>query len=443
MPCALALVGSVWYDGHMNVLLLGDDSVVHTFACKLVDSAQVDQLFVAPGNDGTRFLASSVAVDVTDTAATIDAVFSMHVDMVVADLPSIAAGVVDELQALAIPVFGCAQTLARLQTSRCFAREWLQHNGLPTSRSRVCHTQAQTEKFAATLSLPIAISPDDAQEIGMLCTERAAVPGAIATCLQASTGSGVLVEEYVAGPQITASLLSDGSCGWPVPAMRITPAGAAPYAQPMCVHRAASAVWQRLETHLDQRIRYPLSKALQSDTQRACGWIGATCVLGRSGPLVRALHVVPSGLEVAAALSCFDGDLVSPLLDCAHGRLVDVPSASWRDRAVVAIGVTRPPGCQLDLTGLEAEVRVFEHASAVSVTDGSLKRWLSRSLQPRSAALTLNSVPADGAAAPFQALVVGTAADLQTAHKRVYTALRHMAAQADITYRSDVGVREI
>src|SRR3712207_4126665 len=106
----------------MNVLVLGDDSVAHALAWKLVDSAQVDQLLVAPGNTGTRFLASSIEVDGHDAAAIVDVVLGEQVDVIVADLPSIAAGVADELHALEIPVFGSTQPLARLQTSRCFAR---------------------------------------------------------------------------------------------------------------------------------------------------------------------------------------------------------------------------------------------------------------------------------------------------------------------------------
>jgi len=436
----------------MNILVFGSDSRTHAFAWKLINSAGVEEVIVAPGNAGTSFFASSVMLAPDNIAELTTFVLAEGIDLVIADERSQAAGVVDELRTLPLAVFGANKALHQLQTSRCAAREWLQHHGLPLPRGRVCTTAAQAEKYATTLSQPLVVAGDAPSSPVVICTQRSAVLRAVAECMEHPTG--VVVEELVQGPLVTASILTDGTTALPVPPTRIYCTKAEPYAQLNGAHSAATPLWAKLDAHLQARIRQPLLAALQADQIRSPGWLSTICVIAQQGPLVQSLHVTPPELEVAATLPRLASDVVPLLLGCAQGTLAATSPPEWRNEAVVVVALHQPeePGIanavpSTAFESFESGVLVFQHAST-PIPGNSYVPRAARYTTTKSSWLSFGGTTIPGTFSavighdPTIALVLATGNDLLAVHDRVYTNLRHSTI-APAAYRPDIGVREL
>jgi phosphoribosylamine--glycine ligase len=436
----------------MKVLIFGNDSCAHALGWKLVNSAFVQEMIFAPGNGGTSFFASSVDLPVDDLGAITSFVIREEVDLVVADAAGISAGLTDEVAALPLPIVGSSSALKPLHYSRCAAREWLQQHGLPTPRGRVCTTQQQAEKYAATLMNPIVVVADGLAGPAIVCHDRTAVPQAIADCLDVNPQAGVIIEEVVSGPVVTASFLSDGSTAVSIPAARLHGATAEPYARVSGAHSAATALWTRLESHLEKQIRQPLLAALQTDGRAARGWIGTTCVIGQRGPLIQSLHLVPSGLEIAATLPRLESDLLPLLIGCARGTLAAAQAPVWRDEAVLSAALSRTgtsgPGADISFSAFETfdpGVLVFHHATTSLVPNTYVPfaaRFGLSKQSSMSVSSSLNSLYSSASADPLVAIVVTRAPDIATARERLYTNLQR-SSLAPGSYREDLGTREL
>jgi phosphoribosylamine---glycine ligase len=434
----------------MKVLIFGNDSSAHVLGWKLVNSAYVQEIILAPGNGGTSFFASSVDLSAEDLAAITSFVLRESVDLVVADAAGIAAGIPDEVGALPLPVVGSNSALKSLHFSRCAAREWLQQHGLPTPRGRVCTTPQQAEKYAATLMHPLLVVADDPTGPAIVCTERTTVPQAIADCFDVKLSASVIVEEVANGPLVTASLLTDGSTALAIPATRLYASAAQPYARPNGVHSAATPLWSRLEAHLEKQVRQPLLAALQADGRGVRGWIGTNCVVGQRGPLIQSLHLVPSGLELAATLTRLDSDLLPLLIGCARGTLAAAAAPVWRDQAIVGAALTRSsaPGSGGDISisafeTFDPGILVFHHATTSLVPNTYVPRAARfGSFRPGGSGSASSSFYSNATADQVVAIVVASGADLAAARERLYDNLRRTQFPAGV-YRDDIGGREL
>lgn len=411
----------------MRILLFGSDSGAHVLAWKLINSPAVERLIAAPGNPGIAFFATSMPRPDADPAALADLLVRESLDLVIADPAASGAGIADEFRALATPVLGPDRATWQRAMSRCATREWLQRHGLPLPRGRVCATAAQAEKYAATLATPILITTDDPVGPAIACRDRAAVPPTIAECFAAAGGNGVIVEEMARGPLVSVALLTDGHTALAVPAARLHPVNDAPDAPIAGAHNTTSPLWNRLERALQSRIRDPLLRAFKNDGAPIRGWIGATCVLANQGPLIRGLHVAPSGLEAAVALLRLDSDLALLLSACARGDLSSAPTPVWRSGAAIAVALQQRAGSLSQLAdvyeSLGPDVRVFDHRRAPADNP-------------------MGGIADDGRSDSTVAIVATCGADLQTARGQLYAGLRAIH-QHDFAFSTEVGAREL
>ncbi len=445
----------------MNVLVFGGDSSAHILAWKLVNSAHVQEVILAPGNGGTNFFAPAAQLNTEDAGTIASFVLSEGIDLVVADTRSITLGLPDELRALPLPVVGSSQGFWTLQGSRCQTRAWLHQHELPLARGQVCTTVSQAEKFAATRSLPLIVAADSQAGLVITCTERSTIPSAIADCFTASNGAGIVVEELVSGPVVTASVLTDGEFGVAIPATRLArdpqSSNMGPFMDPdraAGVHSAATPLWTKLESVLEAQVQQPLLRALHVDGRGARGWISTTCILGSHGPLVQGLNLVPSGMELAATLPRLANDLLPLLIGCARGTLAAAPAPEWRNAAVVGVALrsadmshTDHPVSASAFDSFEPGMLVFHHATTPLVPNPYVSRS-GRSGGARPSRLSFGStgLPLDAAASrpaiPLVAIAVGSAPTITAAREKVYANLRRHPI-TNISYSSEIGVREL
>ena len=122
----------------MKILIIGGGGREHALAWSCANDAQVTEVFVAPGNAGTALedKCKNLSLDVTDHAAVAQTVKRLEVEFVVVGPEApLVAGLVDDLRAQQIPVWGPTQACAQLEGSKDFAKQFMVRNNIPSARS--------------------------------------------------------------------------------------------------------------------------------------------------------------------------------------------------------------------------------------------------------------------------------------------------------------------
>src|SRR5687767_14800482 len=123
----------------MRVLVLGSGAREHALSARLSTERDVAHVLCAPGNAGIARTIPTTPLDLLDTAAVIRLVERERIDLtVVGPEAPLANGLVDSFHAAGLPIFGPTRAAAQLETSKAFAKEFMQRQGVPTARYRIC-----------------------------------------------------------------------------------------------------------------------------------------------------------------------------------------------------------------------------------------------------------------------------------------------------------------
>jgi phosphoribosylamine--glycine ligase len=201
----------------MKVLVLGGGGREHALVWSLLRSPRVTEIVCAPGNAGIAELARCVPVDLGDLAATVRLVEEEQPGLTVVgpELP-LSLGVVDELQERGFRVFGPTAKAARLETSKAFAKEFMQRHEIPTAAHAVCTTLNEVRSELKRFSVPVVVKADGlaAGKGVVICeTHREAEQTATEMLSGALLGVAetfVVLEEFLEGEEVSFFALCDG-----------------------------------------------------------------------------------------------------------------------------------------------------------------------------------------------------------------------------------------
>ena len=191
----------------MKILLVGSGGREHALALGLRADKSCTELHAAPGNPGIASLATLHPVAITDNDAILKLAQQLAVDLVVVgpEVP-LVNGVSDVLREAGFAVFGPSKAAAQLEGSKDFAKGVMRDAGVPTAGSFTCTEQSEIEKALDTFGAPYVVKDDGlAAGKGVVVTNdrQAALDHALAC-------SRVVIEEYLAGPEISLFGISDG-----------------------------------------------------------------------------------------------------------------------------------------------------------------------------------------------------------------------------------------
>lgn len=195
----------------MNILLLGSGGREHAIARGLVAGTD-HNLYCAPGNPGTLALGKNVDLNPEDGEAVADWAKERGIDLVVIgpEAPLIA-GVADAVRAEGIPVFGPNKDAAQLEGSKAFAKEVMNAAGVATARSVSCTSVEEAEAALAEFKPPYVVKNDGlAAGKGVVVTNHLEAAIAHATACVEKAGGAVVIEDYLAGPEVSLFCITDG-----------------------------------------------------------------------------------------------------------------------------------------------------------------------------------------------------------------------------------------
>ncbi|HYJ25800.1 MAG TPA: phosphoribosylamine--glycine ligase [Acidimicrobiia bacterium] len=188
----------------MRVLLVGSGGREHALGWKLASSPRVDDLISLPGNPGLSRLGAVVdGISVTDVGAIAAMARVQSVDLVVVGPEApLAAGVVDAMATLGIPVFGPTRAAARLESSKTFAKEVMTRAGVATAASESFHDPDTARDYLSRRDGPFVVKADGlAAGKGVLVTENR--DEATRWSERWLAEGPVVVEDFLDGPEVS------------------------------------------------------------------------------------------------------------------------------------------------------------------------------------------------------------------------------------------------
>src|SRR5262245_16128011 len=145
----------------MKILVIGSGGREHAIVDALAQSTKTRKIFAAPGNGGTAEQAELVPIQADDTAALAVFAANQHVDLTVVgpEVP-LSMGIVDMFRKQGLAVVGPVAQLARLESSKSFAKQFFKQNTIPTADFRECATPAEAYSAIDNSKYPVVIKAD-------------------------------------------------------------------------------------------------------------------------------------------------------------------------------------------------------------------------------------------------------------------------------------------
>jgi phosphoribosylamine--glycine ligase len=201
----------------MKVLVIGGGGREHAIVWALAKSPRVSEVVCAPGNAGVVEVARCVALDVGDLAAMVAVVEEERPALTVIgpELP-LSLGIVDELQRLGFRVFGPTQAAARLETSKAFAKEFMQRHEIPTAAHAICTSIDEVIEELPRFAAPIVVKADGlaAGKGVVICQTHLQAEHAAAQmfsgALLGTVETEIVLEEFLDGEEVSFFALCDG-----------------------------------------------------------------------------------------------------------------------------------------------------------------------------------------------------------------------------------------
>jgi phosphoribosylamine--glycine ligase len=201
----------------MKVLVIGGGGREHAIIWALRKSEQVTEIVAAPGNGGIASLARCLPVDVNNLEQMVNLVAIEQPDLTIVgpEVP-LALGLVDELQKLKLRVFGPTQAAAQLESSKAFAKAFMQRHGIPTAEHALCVTLDEVREELNRFTMPVVVKASGlaAGKGVVICNSRLEAERTAAEMfsgvLLGTAETEVVLEEFLTGEEISFFALCDG-----------------------------------------------------------------------------------------------------------------------------------------------------------------------------------------------------------------------------------------
>jgi phosphoribosylamine--glycine ligase len=201
----------------MKLLVIGSGGREHALAWKLARSPRVSRVLVAPGNAGTAHEEGLANVAANSIPEWIGLAKQEGVAFtVVGPEAPLADGIVDAFQEAGLRIFGPQRAAARLESSKEFAKNFMQRHGLPTAAHGAFSATAPAHEYIERLGAPIVIKADGLAAgkgvvVAMSAAEaHAAVDGMLVGKTMGDAGGRVVIEEFLEGEEASFIVLADG-----------------------------------------------------------------------------------------------------------------------------------------------------------------------------------------------------------------------------------------
>src|ERR1700690_1475097 len=358
----------------MKVLVLGSGGREHALVWKLRQSARVSQLYCAPGNGGIADDAECVAVDLKSLASITALAERLRPDLTVVgpELP-LTLGVVDEFSGRGWPVFGPTRAAAQLESSKSFAKEFLQRHHIPTAPYAICESVEQVRSALGHFHAPVVVKADGlAAGKGVVIAKSKEEAASVAAEMLSGrmlgeAGARVVLEEFLQGDELSFLVVSDGERVAPLVAAqdhkRVGDGDTGPNTGGMGAYTTSTIVDDQMRDWLLTHIMRPVVAGMKAEGAEYKGVLYCGLMMTARGPMVLEFNCRFGDPETQPILMRLESDLVEALEASIEGRVSD-GDFRWSTDASVCVVMASGgyPGtfeAGKKISGLEDAGKVF------------------------------------------------------------------------------------
>ena len=374
----------------MKILVVGAGGREHALAWKLAQSERIQMVYVAPGNGGTARDSRLVNVDLTDPAQLADFAVAEHIAFTVVgpEVP-LAAGIVNLFRARGLKIFGPTKEAAQLESSKDFAKAFMQRHGIPTAAYRTFSDVAQAHAYIDAQGAPIVIKADGlaaGKGVVVAMTLQEAHDAADLMLLDnrlGDAGARIVVEEFLAGEEASFIVMCDGknvlALATSQDHKRLKDHDEGPNTGGMGAYSPAPIVTPEMHARVMREVINPTINGMSKDGIVFTGFLYAGLMIDAQGNLKTLEFNCRMGdPETQPIMARLKSDLVTVMEHAINGTL-DTVELEWDRRTAVGVvmaaaGYPDSPrkGDVIDGIPLETPECVTFHAGT-SIEDSKLQ----------------------------------------------------------------------
>ena len=318
----------------MNVVVVGSGGREHALAHKIKESPQLDKLFLIPGNPGTKFLGQNITINQSDQAKIVEFCKEKNIDLVVIGPEQpLVEGLANLLRENQINVFGPNKEAAQIESSKYFAKQIMKEAGVPTAKY-IPFTSKMLEpakEYIKNKKYPCVIKADGlASGKGVfVCNEPGEAEEALKLIFHdkvfGESGEKVLVEEFLAGEEVSVFAISDGNEFICLPASqdhkRIGENDTGKNTGGMGAYAPAPVVTPKIFEEIKNRVFYPVIQTLKKRNSAFIGCLYAGLIITDEGVKVIEFNCRFGDPETQVVLPVIKGDFLHLLYSASLGKI--------------------------------------------------------------------------------------------------------------------------
>ena len=369
----------------MKILVVGSGGREHALAWKMAQSDRVQTVFVAPGNGGTALHPHLKTVQISDPVALAEFAIQEKVDITVVgpEVP-LAAGIVNIFRAKDLKIFGPTKEAAQLESSKDFAKSFMQRHAIPTAEYQTFSELQAAHAYIDLKGAPIVIKADGLAAgkgvvVAMSLNEaHHAIDMMLSENSLGDAGARVVIEEFLAGEEASFIVMVDGKNILPLATSqdhkRLLDDDLGPNTGGMGAYSPAPIVTPKLHARVMREIIQPTVQGMAKDGIVFTGFLYAGLMIDEQGnPKTLEFNCRMGDPETQPIMARLKTDLVTVMEHAVNGTL-DTIELEWDRRTAMGVvmaaaGYPDAPRKGDIITGIPADTAdciTFHAGSALS-----------------------------------------------------------------------------
>ncbi|HFE37496.1 MAG TPA: phosphoribosylamine--glycine ligase, partial [Gammaproteobacteria bacterium] len=363
----------------MKVLVVGNGGREHALAWKAAQSKQVEIVYVAPGNAGTKDepLLENIAIASDDITGLREFARNKKIDLtIIGPEAPLVAGIVDEFNKAGLACFGPTQGAAQLEGSKAFTKDFLARHNIPTAAYKNFTDIEQATNYVKKVGAPIVVKADGlAAGKGVILAQTeaeaiAAINDMLADNAFGEAGSRVVIEEFLYGEEASFIVMVDGEHILPLATSQDHKArdngDKGPNTGGMGAYSPAAVVTDEIHQRIMQEVIEPTVQGMAAEGNPYTGFLYAGIMVAPDGtPKVLEYNCRFGDPETQPIMMRLKSDLVELCL-AGVNKTLDKAHVEWDSR--YALGVVLAAG------GYPADYRKGDEISGLSVADDKTRK---------------------------------------------------------------------
>src|SRR4030066_2579467 len=318
----------------MRVVLIGSGGREHAIAYKLIDSDQLEKLYILSGNPGTAQLGENIDIDVNDNFAVLQFCKQKNIDLVVIGPEKpLVNGLSDLLRNNSIKVFGPSSNAAKIESEKSYAKKLMKKYNIPTAD----YVEFASDEYLSALDYLKSVSyPKVIKANGLAAGKGVIICNSFEEAEQTlksifrekifgKSGDKIVIEEFLVGEEASVFAITDGKQFITLPSAqdhkRIGDNDTGKNTGGMGSYSPTPVVTSKILGEVEEKIISPVLSALSKENNKFIGCLYCGLMITAEGPKVVEFNCRFGDPETQVVLPILEGDFLELLYSTSKGMV--------------------------------------------------------------------------------------------------------------------------